>query len=144
MRIELSVRRLYCENSACVKVTFAEQADGLTVRYQRRTPLLQNLVETAGVLLAGRGGARLLGLLNAPLSRTSVVFQLMRMPLPTMATPRVLGVDDFALYAEVYGTLLVDGDTRLSITLWEGRDAPPWLHGCMSIPASRSCAGTAP
>nr|WP_275427280.1 ISL3 family transposase [Streptomyces sp. NEAU-S7GS2] len=131
VRIELSVRRLYCENPACSKVTFAEQADGLTVRYQRRTPLLQNLVETAGVLLAGRGGARLLGLLNAPLSRTSVLFHLMRVSLPTMTTPRVLGVDDFALYADVYGTLLVDGDTRLPITLWEGRDAAPladWLR----------------
>lgn len=131
VRIELSVRRLYCENPACVKVTFAEQVSGLTVRYQRRTPLLQNLVETAGVLLAGRGGARLLGLLNAPLSRTSVLFQLMRVSLPAIATPRVLGVDDFALYADVYGTLLVDGDTRLPITLWEGRDAAAlatWLR----------------
>lgn len=36
-RIELRVRRLYCENPLCPKVTFAEQIDGLTVRYQRRT-----------------------------------------------------------------------------------------------------------
>ncbi|MEV2236383.1 ISL3 family transposase [Streptomyces phaeochromogenes] len=131
VRIGLSVRRLYCQNPACPKVTFAEQIDGLTVRYQRRTPLLQKLVEAVGVLLAGRGGARLLGLLSAPLSRTSVLFQLMRVPLPTVVTPRVLGVDDFALYAEVYGTLLVDGDTRLPITLWEGRDAASlaaWLR----------------
>lgn len=129
--IELSVRRLYCENPACVKVTFAEQADGLTVRYQRRTPLSQSLIETIGVLLAGRGGARLLMLLNAPLSRTSVLFQLMRVPLPAPVKPRVLGVDDFALYAQVYGKLLVDGDTRLPITLWKGRDAAAltaWLH----------------
>ncbi|MCW7945219.1 hypothetical protein AAW14_25175 [Streptomyces hygroscopicus] len=77
VRIELSVRRLYCENPACLKVTFAEQASGLTVRYQRRTPLLQKLVDTAGVLLAGRGGAGLLEPLNAPLSRTSVLFQLL-------------------------------------------------------------------
>lgn len=131
LRIELSVRRFYCENPACVKVTFAEQVDGLTVRYQRRTALLQNLVETVGILLAGRGGGRLLGLLSAPLSRTSVLFQLMRVPLPAVATPRVLGVDDFALYAQVYGTLLVDGDTRLPITLWEGRDGAAlaaWLR----------------
>jgi transposase len=130
-RIELQVRRLYCENSLCPKVTFAQQIDGLTVRYQRRTPLLQQLVQIAGVLLAGRGGARLLHLLHAGLSRTSVLSHLMRIPLPTPAAPRVLGVDDFALYGRVYGTLLVDADTRLPITLWEGRDAETlrdWLH----------------
>ena len=122
-RIELQVRRLYCENPLCPKVTFAEQIDGLTVRYQRRTPLLQHLVEVAGVLLAGRGGARLLHLLHAGLSRTSVLLHLMRVPLPTISAPRVLGVDDFALYSRAYGTLLVDAGTRLPITLWEGRDA---------------------
>ncbi|MFG1610002.1 transposase [Actinoplanes sp. NPDC049265] len=106
----------------CPKATFAEQVDGLTVRYQRRTPLLQRLVEIAGVLLAGRGGARLLRLLNAGLSRTSVLAQLMKMP-PKPTAPRVLGVDDFALYGRIYGTLLVDEETRLPITLREGRDA---------------------
>ncbi|WP_405477609.1 hypothetical protein [Streptomyces canus] len=45
----------------------------------------------AGVLLAGRGGALLLHILKAPLSRTSVLFQLMRMRPPSIATPRVLG-----------------------------------------------------
>ncbi|MFF2409985.1 transposase family protein [Streptomyces sp. NPDC058092] len=35
VRVDLSVRRLYCENASCPKVTFAEQVPGLTVRYQR-------------------------------------------------------------------------------------------------------------
>jgi hypothetical protein len=38
VRIDLSVRRLCCENAACPNITFAEQVPGLTVRYQRRTP----------------------------------------------------------------------------------------------------------
>ncbi|MFE4304937.1 ISL3 family transposase [Streptomyces sp. NPDC056891] len=38
-------------------------------------------------------------------------------------TPRVLGVDDFALYGDSYGTILVDATTRLPLTLWEGREA---------------------
>ena len=131
MLIELSVRRLYCENTACEKVTFAEQVPGLTVRYQRRTPLLQRVVEAAGVLLAGRGGARMLRVLNVTLSRCTVLSQLMRMPLPPLVTPRVLGVDDFALYRDTYATLLVDATTRLPLTLWEGRDAEQlsrWLR----------------
>ena len=76
--IGLSVRRLFCDGQRCGRRTFAEQIDGLTVRYQRRTPLLQRLVQIAGVLLAGRGGARLLRLLRTGLSRTSVLSHLMR------------------------------------------------------------------
>ncbi|MFF0693345.1 hypothetical protein ACFYU4_11990 [Streptomyces tendae] len=131
MVIELSVRRLLCDSPDCGRRTFAEQVEGLTARYQRRSPLLQHLVEMAGVLLAGRGGARLLQILHVPLSRTSVLFHLMRRPLPPAAAPRVLGVDDFALYSDVYGTLLVDADTRLPIELWAGRDAEQlaiWLR----------------
>ncbi|WP_307711408.1 hypothetical protein [Streptomyces sp. V4I23] len=40
-------------------------------------------------------------------------------------------MDDFALYTDVYGTLLVDADTRLPIELWAGRDAEQlatWLR----------------
>ncbi|WJY53590.1 transposase [Streptomyces chengbuensis] len=131
VRIDLSVRRLYCENSVCPKVTFAEQVPGLTVRYQRRTPQLQHLVEAVGVVLAGRGGARMLRVLNVTLSRCTVLSQLMRVPLPPLETPRVLGVDDFALYGDTYGTLLVDATTRLPLTLWQGRDAEQlsqWLR----------------
>ncbi|WP_306972270.1 transposase [Streptomyces canus] len=105
--------------------------EGLTLRYQRRSLLLQHLVQMAGVVLAARGGARLLQILKVPLSRTSVLFHLMRSPLPAAATPRVLGVDDFALYADVYGTLLVDAKSRLPIKLWAGRDAEElaaWLR----------------
>ncbi|MET7860089.1 ISL3 family transposase [Streptomyces sp. NPDC005318] len=131
VRIDLSVRRLFCENASCPKVTFAEQVPGLTVRYQRRTPLLQHLVEAVGVVLAGRGGARMLRVMNVRLSRCTVLAQLMRMPLPPLVIPRVLGVDDFALYGATYGTLLVDATTRLPLTLWEGRDAEQlsrWLR----------------
>jgi transposase len=40
-------------------------------------------------------------------------------------------VDDFALYGDTYGTLLVDATTRLPLTLWEGRDSEQltgWLR----------------
>lgn len=129
--IRLSVRRLFCDAPACARRTFAEQVERLSVRYQRRSALLQHLLKMAGVLLADRGGTRLLQILKAPLSRTSVLFQLMRMLLPLVATPQVLGVDDFALYADTYGTLLMDAESRLPIELRSGRDAEQlasWLR----------------
>jgi hypothetical protein len=48
-----------------------------------------------------------------------------------VSPPRVLGVDDFALYADIYGTLLVDAESRLPIELWSGREAEQlasWLR----------------
>lgn len=57
VRIGLSVRRLSCENPARGEAALVERVPGLTVRYQRRTPLLRKVVETVGVLLAGRCSA---------------------------------------------------------------------------------------
>ncbi|MFD0306878.1 hypothetical protein [Streptomyces sp. NPDC127119] len=58
----------------------------VAARCQRRSPMLQHRVEMAGVLFAGRGGARLLRIVKAPLSRTGVRFQLMRTRLPSAVT----------------------------------------------------------
>ena len=57
--IALSVRRFRCPESSCVKVTFAEQAEGLSLRYRRRSvPLLDMLAGLrAGAGRAGCGPA---------------------------------------------------------------------------------------
>lgn len=68
LRIDLQVRRLYCQNPARPKATFAEQVAGLTRRYQRRTPALQRVVYAVAAALAGSAGARLLLVLHQALS----------------------------------------------------------------------------
>ena len=55
--IVLAVRRFRCPDPGCAKVTFAEQAEGLTVRYRRRSVPLLGMLAGLGLELAGRAGA---------------------------------------------------------------------------------------
>jgi transposase len=129
--IALAVRRFFCTAPGCPRWTFAEQVDGLTTRYARRTPLLAAMLERIAVALAGRAGSRLASGLGLPASRQVLLRLVMAAPDPEAASPRVLGVDDFAIRrGQHYGTLPIDMETGAPLDLIEGRDARPladWL-----------------
>ena len=86
--IWLRVRRLFCDEPACKKRTFAEQVPGLTVRYARKTALLTEVLRNIAVALAGRAGCRLARALQAMASRSTLLRLVMAIPDPPASTPR--------------------------------------------------------
>ncbi|SES26791.1 Transposase [Lentzea xinjiangensis] len=128
----LRIRRLACPALNCPRQTFREQIPGLLERHQRRTVRLVRQISHVARELCGRAAARLAGLLAVPMSRSTAVRRLRRLPLPRLITPRVIGVDDFALRRrQRYATIIIDAETGRRVAVLPGRDAAAlesWLR----------------
>ncbi|WP_407697450.1 ISL3 family transposase [Skermanella rosea] len=139
VRLLLSVRRFYCRNPACARLTFAETIPDLLAPKARRTRRLAATQGRIGIACGGETGARLMRLLGMPVSADTVLRLVRAVPLPVRAPPRVLGLDDWARRkGQTYGTILVDLEEHHVVDLLPDRTAQTlaaWLreHDTVSV-----------
>jgi transposase len=132
VQIVLQVRRFFCDTPDCARRIFTERLPTIVQPYARRTARLVHLQQQLGVLLGGSTGAAIDTLLGLPGSVDLLLTLARRCPLPAHPTPRVLGIDDWAIRkGQRYGTILVDHERGHVVDLLPDRTperVSQWLH----------------
>ncbi len=97
---------------------------GLPRRHSRWTERLRPALAALGLALAGRAGARVAQAFGVSISRSAVLRLLHASPEPAVPAPRVVGIDEYAARkGRVYGTVLIDVETRPPVGLLPDREA---------------------
>jgi transposase len=132
VEINLQVRRFFCDNKQCYHKTFAERLI-MAPAYARKVLRLQTHLLLLAVHLGGRAAARLSRLLGMPVSHYTLLRNLMKLPDPPVASPKVLGVDDWAMKKGLdYATILVDFERHQAIELLADRESIGSVAGIAS------------
>jgi hypothetical protein len=95
--LQRRVRKWFCCNRACPRRICTARLPTVAAPWARRTLRLAQRLVALGVALGGKAGVRLGHAWALRVSRNTLLRLLRQQPEPGRPTPRVLGVEDWAV-----------------------------------------------
>lgn len=140
-RLELHVRRFFCDHGACSQWIFTERLPGVVAPGARTTLRLTQVLHQVAMALGGAAGRRLLARLGVPglrqsstgVSRHTLLRVIRRTRLPTPSPLKIASLDDFSFRRRNHqgGTIVVDLERHQVVDLLDESSttaATAWLH----------------
>ena len=124
MRLQLRVRKFFCDNPTCSRQIFTERLPTVAAPWARRTLRLAQRLLACGLALGGEAGARLVARLGLRAYPDTLLRRGQTVPTPDVSPPQIIGVDEWAWRrGQRYGTILVNLEDHRVLDLLPERSA---------------------
>jgi transposase len=135
VRLELHVRRFFCQNKECKRRIFTERLPGVVAPSARRTTRLTDLLTLIGFAMGGEAGNCLVERMGLEASPETLLQLVRKAEERQGPTPRVLGINDFSFCRRrSYGAMLIDLEQRMPIDLLPDREAETFKKWLLAHP----------
>lgn len=95
IRMQIQVRKCFCEMSTCARKIFAERLTPFVEAFARVTQRLFQIVQVVGLATGGRLGVRVTDRLGIETSRHTILRRIMALPTEPVGEVTQIGIDDF-------------------------------------------------